>query len=151
MFVWGRNTYGETNVPTAAQSGVIAIAAGAAHIVALKNDGSIVAWGRSSEGQTTVPTGLSSVTAVSAGTWHSVALVGSGWELGAPLALRQSNNAMLVSWPTNATGFTLQSTQGLTRPASWLDVTNPPAVTGGQFTVTNPMSSPSQFFRLRKP
>jgi hypothetical protein len=52
---------------------------------------------------------------------------------------------------TKATGFSPQSTQELTLPASWLDVTNPPAVLGGQFTGTNPMSSPSQFFRLRKP
>jgi len=34
---------------------------------------------------------------------------------------------------------------------TWLDVTNPPSLAGGLFTVTNPMSSPAQFFRLRKP
>jgi hypothetical protein len=62
-----------------------------------------------------------------------------------------STNSMILSWPANATGFTLQSTQDLSQPASWLDVTNSPAVTGGQFTVTNPMSSPAQFFRPRKP
>jgi hypothetical protein len=70
---------------------------------------------------------------------------------GPTLALRPSGNAMVLSWPTNTTGFTLQSMQDLTRPSIWTDVTNPPAVTGGQFTVTNPISSPSQFFRLRKP
>ena len=47
--------------------------------------------------------------------------------------------------------FTLQSTTNLTPPATWLDVTNPPSLAGGLFTVTNPMSSPAQFFRLRKP
>ena len=130
---------------------MVAIAAGTDHILALKNDDSVIAWGRSVEGQTTVPLGLSGVTAISAGTWHSVALVGSGWELGAPLALHPSGNALLLSWPTNAVGFTPQSTQDLTRPASWLDATNPPAVTGRLFTVTNPLSAASQFFRLRKP
>ena len=58
---------------------------------------------------------------------------------------------MILSWPANATGFTLQSTQDLTVPAGWLDVTNPPTALGGQFTVTNPISGAAQFFRLRKP
>jgi hypothetical protein len=67
------------------------------------------------------------------------------------LTLRSSSNAMTLSWPTNAVRFTLQSTPNLTAPVTWLNVTNPPAVLGGLFTVTNPMARPSQFFRLRKP
>jgi hypothetical protein len=67
------------------------------------------------------------------------------------LMLQPSGNAMVLSWPTNATGFTLQSTPNLTPPVTWLDVTNPRAVAGGQFTVTNPMSGPAQYFRLAKP
>ena len=39
----------------AAQSGVIAIAAGSFHTLALKNDGSVVAWGYNAYGQTEVP------------------------------------------------------------------------------------------------
>ncbi|MCX6874729.1 MAG: immunoglobulin domain-containing protein [Verrucomicrobia bacterium] len=39
-------------------TGVVAIAAGYYHSVALKSDGSVVAWGDNSEGQTTVPAGL---------------------------------------------------------------------------------------------
>jgi hypothetical protein len=58
---------------------------------------------------------------------------------------------MILSWPVNATGFTLQSTPNLTPPVTWLDVTNPPMVLGGLFTVTSPISGPAQFFRLRKP
>ena len=150
VLVWGG--YGVTNVPAAAQSGVMAVAAGVQHVVALKHDGSVLAWGEGSQyGQTNVPTGLTGVTAIAAGIWNTVALRGSGWDLGAPLALRRSTNAMTLSWTTNATGFTLQSTQDLSAPASWLDVTNPTTVIGRQFTVTNAVSSPSQFFRLRKP
>lgn len=57
---------------------------------------------------------------------------------------------MIVSWTTNATGFTLLSTLNLTPPVTWLDVTNPPAVLGGQFTVTNAGSGGAQFFRLSR-
>ena len=39
----------------------------------------------------------------------------------------------------------------LTPPVTWLDVTNPPTVLGGQFTVTNPISGDAQFFRRKKP
>ena len=67
------------------------------------------------------------------------------------LTLRPSGNEMILSWPADAVGFTLQSTLDLTPPVTWNEVTNPPAVLGGQFTVTNPASSGAQFFRLRKP
>jgi outer membrane protein assembly factor BamB len=71
-------------------------------------------------------------------------------ELPVSLSVRSSANALILSWPTNATGFTLQSTPSLTPPVTWLYVTNPPAVLGGLFTVTNPVSGDSQFFRLKK-
>ena len=62
-----------------------------------------------------------------------------------------STESMIVSWPTNATGFTLQSTPSLTPPVTWNDVTNQPTVLGGLITVTNPISSAAEFFRLRMP
>ncbi len=67
------------------------------------------------------------------------------------LTPRPSGNEMILSWPTDAAGFTLQSTLNLTPPVTWIDWTNPPAVIGGQFTVTNTTSGGAQFFRLRKP
>jgi hypothetical protein len=38
----------------------------------------------------------------------------------------------------------------LSSPSGWSGVTNPPVVIGGQYFVTNNISSDSQFFRLRK-
>ncbi len=53
---------------------VPAIAAGGAHSLALKSDGTVVAWGDNSAGQRSVPSGLSGVTALAAGGFHSLAL-----------------------------------------------------------------------------
>jgi uncharacterized repeat protein (TIGR03803 family) len=57
-----------------------------------------------------------------------------------------SNVALL--WPVNATGFTLQSTTNLVPPTAWTPVLTIPSVINGQNTVTNPISSTQQFFRL---
>jgi len=77
IVAWGDNTYGQTSVP-AGLNGVIAIAAGDAHSVALKSDGTVVAWGANDWGQTDVPAGLSGVIAVAAGGAHTVALKSDG-------------------------------------------------------------------------
>jgi len=45
VYGWGPNYFGEANVPTAAQSGVVAIAGDRVTSLALKSDGSIVMWG----------------------------------------------------------------------------------------------------------
>src|SRR5205085_643434 len=57
---------------------VTAIAAGAAHNLALRADGTLVAWGQNIYGQTNVPPGLSNVVAIAAGGWHSLALKSDG-------------------------------------------------------------------------
>ncbi len=54
------------------------IAAGEAHALVLRNDGTVAAWGRGDYGQTTIPAGLSGVVAVSVGAINSLALKGDG-------------------------------------------------------------------------
>src|SRR6266404_748819 len=77
IVAWGNNTYGQTTTPPDL-SGVTAVAAGGAHTVALKDDGTVVAWGWNDYGQTTVPADLTGVKAISAGGFHTVALKSDG-------------------------------------------------------------------------
>ena len=77
VVAWGENGNGQTTVP-AGLSGVVAIAAGGYHTVALKQDGTVVAWGQNEYGQTRVPAGLSGVVAIAAGGYHTEALKQDG-------------------------------------------------------------------------
>jgi len=67
-----------------------------------------------------------------------------------PLEIRLSlGDSQLIAWPTNATGYTLQSTTNLASPV-WSTNSPSPVVVNGQYTVTNPISGKQQFFRLSK-
>src|SRR6185369_3022503 len=59
-------------------SGVVQLACGSTHVVALKSDGTVTAWGRSTEGTTNVPPGLSNVIQVGAGHDYSIAVKADG-------------------------------------------------------------------------
>lgn len=48
VYAWGNNTWGETTVPVAAQSNVVAISAGWHGSLVLKSDGTLVYWGYNS-------------------------------------------------------------------------------------------------------
>jgi hypothetical protein len=61
------------------------------HLLALKNDGTVVALGENGSGQSTVPVGLNNVVAVSAGANHSLAL---------------KSNGKVVAWGDNTYGQT---------------------------------------------
>ncbi|HLH57099.1 MAG TPA: choice-of-anchor tandem repeat GloVer-containing protein [Verrucomicrobiae bacterium] len=55
---------------------------------------------------------------------------------------------LILTWPTNFPGFTLQCTTNLGPSAVWTSDTPVPVTVNGQITVTNPISGTQRFFRL---
>jgi sugar lactone lactonase YvrE len=65
------------------------------------------------------------------------------------LTINAVGGNVILAWPTNATGFTLQSATDLGSSAVlWTAVSPAPAIVNGQFTVTNPITGTQRFFRL---
>ncbi|MHB8520332.1 MAG: choice-of-anchor tandem repeat GloVer-containing protein, partial [Limisphaerales bacterium] len=64
------------------------------------------------------------------------------------LAIILSGASVILTWPTNAAGFTLQSITNLAPPAVWSTVSPAPAIVNGQFAVTNSISAREIFYRL---
>jgi len=64
------------------------------------------------------------------------------------LTITPAGENVILSWPTNANGFTLHTTMNLAVTAIWTAVSTPPVVVNGQNTVTNVISGAHQFFRL---
>ena len=69
------NEYGATDVPAAAQAGVVAIAAGAYHSLALTHKGQIIKWGEDRGPATPAIAQTGAVTAISGGNGFSLALI----------------------------------------------------------------------------
>lgn len=105
VWAWGRNSYGQlgdgtngdpldhaTPIQVVGLNNIINISAGYGHSVALKHDGTVWAWGQNWYGQlgdgTSTPNqystspvmvpGMTGVTAIAAGVWHTVALKNDG-------------------------------------------------------------------------
>ncbi len=57
---------------------------------------------------------------------------------------------IVITWPTNLSGYTLQSASDLSLANPWTDSTNAAGLEGSEFVVTNSVSSNIRFFRLRK-
>jgi alpha-tubulin suppressor-like RCC1 family protein len=74
---WGRNNFGQTNVPTGLTN-VVAIAAADRHNVTLRTDGTVVVWGDNAYGQLNLPAGLANVRAIAAANLNSLALLSDG-------------------------------------------------------------------------
>jgi len=65
------------------------------------------------------------------------------------LQARISGGNVIISWPGSATNYSLE-TAGDFPANNWTPITNGPAITNSQYTVTNSIAQPGQYFRLRK-
>ena len=65
------------------------------------------------------------------------------------LTITLSSTNCLISWPTNAPGFSLQCSTNLLA-GSWSDVTNNAAIVGTDYSVTLSAAQETIFFRLKK-
>jgi hypothetical protein len=63
------------------------------------------------------------------------------------LQIHTAGGNVLLSWPTNATGFSLQRAPALPVGA-WAAVTNAPVQAGGVNQVTLPIAASAAFYRL---
>jgi hypothetical protein len=88
LAAWGRNHYGQTNIP-ANVGYVAAIAAYGSHNLVLKSDGTVVGWGDNLYGQVSVPASVTNVMAIATGFIHSLAL---------------KTNGTVVAWGDNTWG-----------------------------------------------
>lgn len=66
------------------------------------------------------------------------------------LSVRRSGADVTLSWPSNATGYVLQSTASLTS-ADWSALAATPVVVDGQNTVTQSAGIGARYYRLKKP
>jgi hypothetical protein len=72
--------------------------------------------------------------------------------LGTPptLGAAQSGNSIILTWPSGAAAFALETATNLQTVAIWTVVTNVPTQQNGQLTLSLPITNAIQFFRLRK-
>jgi uncharacterized delta-60 repeat protein/uncharacterized repeat protein (TIGR01451 family) len=79
----------------------------------------------------------------------SVKTIVQGTLLPVSLTVSRAGTNVTLAWPTDVGNYNLETTTDLMPPAVWTPITNPPpAVVGGQNTVTIPIGSGSEFFRL---
>jgi uncharacterized repeat protein (TIGR03803 family) len=64
------------------------------------------------------------------------------------LAIIHSGANVVLTWPTNATGFMLESTTNLVPPAVWITNSTSPFVVNTNNAVTNAITGTQKFYRL---
>lgn len=65
------------------------------------------------------------------------------------LKVNRLSNVLKLSWASGPTGYELDNTANLTG-STWQTVTNVPVTSGGTNVVTNSLSGPMRFYRLRQ-
>jgi hypothetical protein len=67
------------------------------------------------------------------------------------LAVALSPAGVVAAWPTNFSGWVLQTTTQLELTNGWTVATNVPAVSGTNFIIIDPAREPGRYYRLKIP
>ena len=121
--------------------------AGAAKLGEATNSPYSINWSNPASGSyqlTAVATDNGGATTVSAPVTILVSVVAQP----AFLRIAWAGANSLLSWPTSATAFSLQSSSNLLSPIQWRTLTNPPLVNSNQYNLSLPSTNSQQFFRL---
>jgi hypothetical protein len=98
-------------------------------------------------GDTPVPRGLADANANMLSVNFQNATLAVGGSMWPTLAVSQVGSNVVLSWPSAATGFGLQTASA--PGADWSNVPTTPAILGSSLVVTSSISTNSQFFRLK--
>jgi hypothetical protein len=107
VYGWGANTVGQLKFPLMSQKDVVAVAAGYAHVLALKSNGSVLGWGENLYKQATIPKSIKGIVSVAGGAYHSLAVTNKG----KVLAWGRNTNGQ-IKVPSSLTNVTM-ATGGL--------------------------------------
>jgi uncharacterized repeat protein (TIGR03803 family) len=66
------------------------------------------------------------------------------------LSINHYGQNVVLTWPTDSLGFSLQSSTNLSSSLLWSNTPSSPVIINGQNTVTNPISDAQTFFRLKR-
>ncbi|MBN8248812.1 MAG: hypothetical protein J0L84_15405 [Verrucomicrobia bacterium] len=105
--------------PPAGLTNVVALAAGAWHVVALRADGTVVAWVGEEAADVAVPSGLSGVVAITAGDHHTLALRGDGTLVGWGRVATPGKDPGTILWQTYRVPSELRDVSSISAGGVW--------------------------------
>jgi hypothetical protein len=74
------------------------------------------------------------------GSWRPVCYTIQSWSYAVTVNIQISGRNVILTWPTNAAGFTLEFATNLVSPTVWNTNSTAPVVISGQNTVNHPLS-----------